>query len=274
MLDGISINEDGKYFIDRNLWLKHPIQNLKYLLVSWRLSGSEFARQLIRENFPETINIDLWGKSHMQIPPQMTSILKKTKIKIFFIIADPRDVATHITFHDNGIHKYGDDYSTYAYNNPLSIQFLNETADNVIKLYNFFNKNFKDNMIVLKYEDAVYHQEQFLNQVSNFINLKPLNIDDNNKYKCDVFKQIGVFELYYNENIFKKHYDNYSFFYKKWGYIVDGCQLRKNILKNKTLYIDFLNRNGIFSYEVPYNSNNGVFKNDLINNRISGINTI
>ena len=40
----------GYWEYKKDAWLGHPIESNKFLLVSWRMSGSEFCKELIREN--------------------------------------------------------------------------------------------------------------------------------------------------------------------------------------------------------------------------------
>ena len=48
---------------DCELW--DPIEDNKFLLVSWRLGGSLFVRELLRENWPELTDASMWGKTHV-----------------------------------------------------------------------------------------------------------------------------------------------------------------------------------------------------------------
>ena len=51
---------------EMNLWIRTPL-NLTNFIVGWRMAGSEFCKELIRENYPQTQNINHWGKSHFTL---------------------------------------------------------------------------------------------------------------------------------------------------------------------------------------------------------------
>ena len=55
----------GYWEYKKDAWLGQPIESNKFLLVSWRMSGSEFCKELIRENYPETTPLNNWAKSHI-----------------------------------------------------------------------------------------------------------------------------------------------------------------------------------------------------------------
>jgi hypothetical protein len=272
-IGGIDEDNNGWFVKSSYLFIKKPIHETKYLLVSWRMSGSEFVKELIRENFPECINRDHWGKTHIPLPDEMLYIMKSINVKVFFIICDPRDSSTHINYHENGIHKNCGDYTQYAYHNPKSLEFLNENIEITIKLINFYKTHF-NNFIVLKYEDAIYNQQFLLKKVSDFLKLKPLNIDDNRKYKSIIYKHVGVFDKYFDIKILNDHYNKYEFFYRKHGYSQNGFLMSRKIINENVDYVDFLNRNHFYSVKIPHNSQNGIFNQIDINNRIKGVNNI
>jgi hypothetical protein len=98
----------------------------------------------------------------------------------------------------------------------------------------------------LRYEDAYFYPEYFLNQVGDFLNLKPLYIDDVRKYKHTIHKEIGIFEDYYDDFILKKHYNLHFDFYNKWRYPVTGYTQRfyvENGGLEKLDYFETLTRN-------------------------------
>ena len=57
----------------------------KYILVGWFHSGACFAKELIRENFPECVNPDYWGKTHWNLSEE--TLNKYKNAKIFFILS-------------------------------------------------------------------------------------------------------------------------------------------------------------------------------------------
>ena len=79
--------------------LERPASDNKLLLVSWRMSGSEFSKELIRENFPELAPNKLWCKSHVILNDELVEELKKeANTKVFVIITDPREIAMNVAF--------------------------------------------------------------------------------------------------------------------------------------------------------------------------------
>lgn len=198
-------------------WFMNNIYDTKYLLVSWRMSGSEFSKEFIWENFPSTKNVN-WGKTHIILPNKIVNILKSQKTKVFFIFCDPRDAATHILKHDEGMHYYKKDFSEEANKNTHSNVFLRENVMIIEGLMDFYSKNFKENLIMLKYEDALYNKPHFLKQVSDFLNMDALNVNGNEKYKSKIYKKTHVFQHEFNPTILNLHYRTNIDFYKKWGY--------------------------------------------------------
>ena len=59
-----------------NAYFRRPVSENKLLLVSWRMSGSEFSKELIRENFPELAPNKMWCKSHVILNDELVEELK------------------------------------------------------------------------------------------------------------------------------------------------------------------------------------------------------
>ena len=224
----------GFYEIEKGLWekgmeswIRKPFKYNKFLLISWRMSGSEFCKELIRENYPEISTLNYWGKSHSTLDQEIVEELKKSNTKVFMVITDPREVATNLTNFDNQFHLHEHDYTEHTFQNTHSSDFLNETADKQIELINFYQKNFGDNCIVLRYEDAVFNANKFLSQTSKFLNLKPLNIDGAQKYKWSMYKNVGWFGRFFSKEELLKHYNERLSFYKQWRYPEEGLQEKR-----------------------------------------------
>jgi hypothetical protein len=237
-------------------WLNYPIRNNKYYLVSWRMSGSEFSKELIRENFPETVDMNMWAKSHAVLEEHIAEdILREANTKVFVIISDPREVAANIINFDAGTHLHKSDYPKHIYNNLKSSTFLSEVTNKQIQLVDTYKRQFKDNCIVLRYEDALFYQDEFLDQVSNFLNLKPLFIDDVRKYKWSIYKNVGDFHKFFHLDILEEHYNEFRWFYDEWDYPKSGLQYNRynwfhqsktdNVKQLTEDYSSLLSRNGI-----------------------------
>jgi hypothetical protein len=216
---------NGKNIINYSDRLNATI-NAKYILVSWLHSGSCFSRELIRENFPECVDINLWGKTHWELSEETINVYRKAKI--FFILSDPRDTATRVGFIENGYAggSFINEFSDYAFSNRNSYEYLNENFIKISNLLDFYQHTFGDQCIVLKYEDAYFNPEYFLNKVGEFLKLKALYIDDIRKYKHSIHKEIGIFNDYYNEYIINQHYNLNHYFYNRWEYPLDGYKQR------------------------------------------------
>ena len=205
-------------------WIRKPFKYNKFLLVSWRMSGSEFCKELIRENYPEISKLNYWGKSHAILDLEIVKKLQEANTKVFVSITDPREIATNVVNFDNGFHFHEYDYSKNSFENILSSHFLNETADKQIELIDFYQKHFGNNCIVLRYEDAVFNVDKFLKQTSKFLDLKPLNVDGSQKYKWSMYKSVGWFGRFFPEEELLKHYNERLSFYKQWEYPEEGLQ--------------------------------------------------
>ena len=238
-----------------NAWVSLPIETNKFLLVSWRMSGSEFCKELIRENYPETSNINHWAKSHIIIGNTVTrDLIEYADTKVFVIITDPREVAMNLVHFDGGIHLQNHDYPSGIIHNN-SVNFLNEIADKQIDLINHYKETFGDNCIVLRYEDAFHYQRKFLGNVTKFLGLDPLWIDDVRKYKRSIYKNVGEFYRFFDKEVLDTHYNEYREFYEKWEYPIDGLQILKynwhaknqDVSKRQKTedYKEMLNRNGV-----------------------------
>jgi Sulfotransferase domain len=272
----------------------------QYIIASWKYSGANFCRDFIKENFPECFNWELWGKTHSTLSIESYKTISNKNIKIFFILADPRDVSANIGYLRNGWNCDKKDYSDYAYNHRDSLVFLNENLNIINKLLNYYTTKFKDNCLVLRYEDAYYNPDFFLKKVGSFLNLQPLNINDVDKYRQNINRDIGIFPYYYSSNIIDQNYKEYIGFYNQWRYEKNGfhyCGLGNahkhgsflNKLgwegvnnKNRFVeifdynvsdpkYINLLNRNKVFSMVIPENPKNGAYGYSNINERIKKI---
>ena len=239
---------------DADTWLRKPNENNEYLLVGWRMVGSELSKELIRENFPETVDLKKWSKSHIPLKDDvLNEFIDVNKTKVFLIISDPREVAINIENFENGLHMYSKDYVS----NPDGIgavEFINEIADKQIELIESYKKQFGDNCIVLRYEDVLWNQGKFLSEVSEFLDLEPLGIDDVRKYKWSIHKNVGNFHRFFSEEVLRAHYEQYKSFYDEWKYDYGGFQWLKYHwhTQNNTLerninddYKEMLKRNGI-----------------------------
>jgi len=244
----------GMWRNDANTWLRKPNENNEYLLVGWRMVGSELSKELIRENFPETVDLTKWSKSHIPLKDDVfNEFIDVNKTKVFLIISDPREVAINIENFENGLHMYSKDYVS----NPDGIgavEFINEIADKQIELIESYKKQFGENCIVLRYEDVLWNQGKFLSEVSEFLDLEPLGIDDARKYKWSIHKNVGNFHRFFSEEVLRAHYEQYKPFYDEWKYDYGGFQWLKYHwhTQNNTLerninddYKEMLKRNGI-----------------------------
>ena len=244
----------GMWRNDANTWLRKPNENNEYLLVGWRMVGSELSKELIRENFPETVDLTKWSKSHIPLKDDVfNEFIDVNKTKVFLIISDPREVAINIENFENGLHMYSKDYVS----NPDGIgavEFINEIADKQIELIESYKKQFGDNCIVLRYEDVLWNQGKFLSEVSEFLDLEPLGIDDARKYKWSIHKNVGNFHRFFSEEVLMTHYEQYKPFYDEWKYDYGGFQWLKYHwhTQNNTLerninddYKEMLKRTGI-----------------------------
>ena len=249
--NGYNETSENYWTYRTDVGIREPIESNKFLLVSWRMAGSEFCKELIRENYPETTIEKYWAKSHIPLHNKLSvDLTKKADTKVFVIISDPREAAMNIVHFDNGLHLHDCDYKTKDSN---STEFLNEVADKQIELINYYTKTFGDNCVVLRYEDAFYNQKRFLNNVSNFLKLEPLGIDDVRKYKWSIHKNVGNFHHFFDKDILDKHHKEYESFYTKWRYPKAGLQHLKyrwhreeSTLKNLSdNYKEMLKRNGV-----------------------------
>ena len=166
---------------------------------------------------------------------------------MFVVITDPREVAMNLFHFDNGLHLHDIDYKSDI---TKTASFLNEIADKQIELINYYKNTFGDNCIVLRYEDAFYFQEKFLNQTSKFLDLKSLNVDDVRKYKRSIYKNVGDFNQFFDKEELTKHYKKYKSFYEEWEYPEGGTQAQKYHWcdaesSDKVKYTTMLDRNGI-----------------------------
>jgi len=214
---------DGYWEYDSSAWIWKPIDTNKFLLVSWRMAGSEFAKELIRENFPETTPNSCWAKSHIILDKELTKKLIDAGTKVFVIISDPRDITLNLNFFDNGMHISEYDYEMWRYNNITGDKlFFNEVAEKQIALINHYKECFGDNCIVLRYEDSLHYQKEFLNKVSNLLGTTPLGIDGAAKYKRSIYKNVGDFNRFFTKEALDGHYNEYKKYYEEWNYPFEG----------------------------------------------------
>lgn len=203
-------------------WISKPVKDNKYLLVSWRMSGSEFCRAAIYENFEKIDRGPNWSKSHSILDKKTTNILKKAGTKVVVVITDPREVATNILHFDNGNHHYPFDFPTLDYNNPDLRKFLDLNVEKQIELIDFYRKEFKENCLVVRYEDALYYPEYFQDRVAEFVNEEPLRVDGVEKYKKSMYKNCGYFHRFFPLDDIKGNYEAYRHFYDEWYYPLYG----------------------------------------------------
>jgi len=197
-------------------------QNTDFLLVGWRMSGTEFVRETIRENFPSTYNIRKWGKTHTPLIDEYLPQLIQQNTKIIFSLADPRDVAAHILDWRGGqhIHHAEDQWGFDIVDEPNHIQFLNANLNKITELYDYFHTHFGNNMLTLRYEDAMNNRSLFLSQVEYFLGETPLNIDNKEKYSPEVTicKPIGVYLNKFTQSNLDAHVRDNIGFYREWKY--------------------------------------------------------
>ena len=227
----------GFWEYEMHAWLREPISLNKFLLVSWRMSGSEFCKEVIRENYPETIPLNYWAKSHINLDDELSkSLLDIANTKVFVIITDPREVAIHLSHFDGGQHLHEFDY--HLNHPPNTVEFLNKVADKQIELIDTYKKQFGDNCIVLRYEDALHYQDKFHNKVSKFLGTIPKGVDGVTKYKWSIYKNVGNFHQFFDRKNLFEHYNQYKSFYEKWDYDYDGLQELKYKWHGETWVID------------------------------------
>jgi len=211
-----------------NAYFRRPASDNKLLLVSWRMSGSEFSKELIRENFPELAPNKLWCKSHVILNDELVEELKKeANTKVFVIITDPREIAMNVAFYENGMHLSPFDYTLNSRKDTNNSEFLNQVAQKQIELIRYYEEKFVDDCTVLRYEDAVFNQKAFLDKVSNFTGYTPLGVDDARKYKRAIHKNVGDFHNFFSHGALTRHYLGFKKFYKKYKYPSESLQALK-----------------------------------------------
>ena len=211
-----------------NAYFRRPASDNKLLLVSWRMSGSEFSKELIRENFPEFATNKLWCKSHVILNDELVQELKtEANTKVFVIITDPREIAMNVAFYENGMHLAPYDYTLNSKKDTNNSDFLNQIAQKQIELIRYYEEKFDDDCIVLRYEDAVFNQKTFLDKVSNFTGYTPLGVDDARKYKRSIHKNVGDFHNFFSHNALTRHYLGFKKFYRKYKYPSESLQALK-----------------------------------------------
>ena len=225
-----SLKNPNPYGVPWNAWIHEPIESNKFLIVSWRMSGSEFCKEFIRENYPSTNNQNHWPKTHIILEDEVTHLLiDNANTKVFISISDPREVAMNLVYFDNGLHLHAADYETdnYIINSTNTTEFFKEIVNKQIDLVNHYKKVFGDNCLVLKYEDILWNQNEVHNKVSHFLQEEPLGVDGSEKYKSSIYKNVGDFNQFFDEDVLDKHYDEYKWFYEQWGYPKEGLLLNK-----------------------------------------------
>ena len=242
-----------RYFYDNDnnlmaLDVQEPIENNKIALVSWRLCGSEFVKECIKENFPEYCKDSIWCKAHGILPEDVKKEFLLNNTKIVVVMMDPRDAAANIQYYNNGQFYNKEEYNILDDEESEDKKFLDAVAEKQIDLLNYYQQEFGENCIAVRYEDACYHQDKLLSELSNFFHLPSLNIDDTAKYKSCIYKKIGDFGLYYSEDDLDQHLHCYEDFYISFNY--NDSKHKKQINYemsqfNKINYLDFLKRNRI-----------------------------
>ena len=240
-----------RYVYD-NEWMaldvQEPIENNKIALVSWRLCGSEFVKECIRENFPEYCKQTIWCKAHGILPEDVTKKFQENGTKIIVVIMDPRDAAANILHYNNGMFFDKEEYDLEESDNYNTKDFLDAVAEKQMEFIHFYQEKFGENCFIARYEDACYKQSNLLSHLSNFFRLPSLGIDDTQKYKSCIHKNIGDFGLYFSKEDLEEHEYNYDTFYLRYGY--NNLDYKKDInydmfipISTKLNYLDFLKRN-------------------------------
>jgi hypothetical protein len=156
-------------------------------------------------------------------------LIDNANTKVFVAITDPREVAMNLVYFDNGLHLHSSDYQSdnYIVNSTNTTQFFKEVADKQINLIHHYKKVFGDNCAIIRYEDALWYQDNFHDKVSKLIGEEPLRIDGGEKYRWSIYKNVGDFNQFFDKDVLDKHYDEYKWFYEQWGYPKEGLQLKK-----------------------------------------------
>lgn len=199
----------------------YEVEKTDFFLAGWRLSGTEFIRESIRENFPSTSEITKWGKSHCVLPEKYYEPLLKRQTKVIFCLADPRDVATHILTWRQGQHIHTqDEWEFHSHDPSNNVRFLNDNLRKITEMLEFFSGTFGENMLTLRYEDAVNDRPHFLRQVSDFLGEDPLNVDNEEKYlpEVSIYKPIGIYSSKFSPKDVDEHLRENIGFYRKWKY--------------------------------------------------------
>ena len=229
---------------DIALW--EPIKTNKYILASWYLGGSVFVREFLRENFPMVANIRNWGKTHVPLDDEIVQDLKRIGAKVVVVITDPREIGMNLLHFDNGKHYNPDHYNGAE---PGSVEFFDQIVDKQFGLIDFYNRNFKTDSAVIRYEDALYDQKPLLEQLFGFFGGEqpPLHVDDARKYKWSCYKAPGDFWQFFDHDVLREHYRRNIHFYKLFNYLPLGhVQWRYgNHFQHSENYKDMLKRNGV-----------------------------
>lgn len=192
----------------------NPVGDLEYMLVSWRMSGSEMVKFLLTENFMD-LRTTVWGKAHLHLTSKVLANISKS-VKVFFIVRDPRDVASDIINVDNGLHFRPHEFRSTQYENNL--EYLNHNLEIISNLINWYKENFGDHCLFLRYEDFVNDNSITLSKASEFLNLEPENKDSTEKYNSIFFKKVDTRFDCFDQSIMDAHYAMNEGFYKKWDY--------------------------------------------------------
>lgn len=241
---------------------------VKYLLVAGQYSGSNISHHLIRHNFPECVDNNLWYKTHFNIEDdRYKEVANNPNLKIIFILSDPRDTATRLAYLENGWCYPVDCEEDYKY----TVSYLDDVYYYITNLLRYYIKNFNDQLIVLKYEDAVYNTKNFLDRVGAFLNLKPLYIDDVKKYKHSIYKEVGSFRFYYPNAIIEEHYNRFIQFYERFNYQIHGHLDRYPGADLSKDYVDFNTHQYPAENYTVFLERNNVSINAELEERINGI---
>lgn len=216
-LDHHYIGLDDYLWIEQpgvKLKLINPVGDLEYILASWRMSGSEMVKFLLTENFMD-LRTTVWGKAHLHLTSKVLTNISKS-VKVFFIVRDPRDVASDIINVDNGLHFRPHEFRSTQYENNL--EYLNHNLEIISNLINWYKEKFGDHCLFLKYEDFQKDKNITLNEVSNFLGIEPENEDDPGKYNSVYNKEQNSRLKSFGQKILNEHYDMNLDFYKTWNY--------------------------------------------------------
>jgi hypothetical protein len=189
----------------------------KFIVASWHHSGNVFVRDMIRENFPEWAPYDTAFRTH-KIPYYIEDYLVPTT-KVFFVLTDPRDVATNLPYHKDGNDIPYQIYSKKALSDFKGLRWLQENMKIIQKLLAAYEKRFNEKeLMILKYEEAVFKQKEIITKIGNFIGLSPLYMDDADKYKRSIYRPIGTYQKHFSREVIEEDWTLNQTFYERFSY--------------------------------------------------------